>query len=117
MTTLDTKITDLESIIAPFNFNDKLWAAKSLNTTGNPVVLLGAWHSLPRNDTIAIYGDAVAAGYLCGKWLAADLPKGTDQMPSSHSTCRLQHTRSVDYDQERRSWQYQLGGCWISCRP
>jgi hypothetical protein len=69
------KIDACEAII-DYNFNDRVKCAKALNAAGPGAFLLGTIQGIPRNGSMAVYGDAVAASYLCRTWLNTGLEKG-----------------------------------------
>jgi ribonuclease-3 len=74
MASLENKISTCETAVS-YSFGDKLLCAKALSTFPNVSVVQGAFQSLPRNDCIAVYGDAVASSYLCRKWVDTGLEK------------------------------------------
>ncbi|KAF2092796.1 hypothetical protein NA57DRAFT_49569 [Rhizodiscina lignyota] len=72
--TIVTKIAACEIAIA-YQFSDKLLCATALHTFQGGIVVRDAFQAIHRNDRLAVYGDAVAASYLCRKWLDIGLQK------------------------------------------
>jgi hypothetical protein len=72
----ELKITACEDALAR-PFVDKMLCAEALVTSRHPVHIHGAWRYFKGNAILAVYGDAVAARYLCLRWLEAKLTKGT----------------------------------------
>ncbi|KAF5607634.1 ribonuclease III [Fusarium pseudoanthophilum] len=71
------KIAECETIIA-YKFDDKALCAQALNTAAdsNSVYVLDrCFKTMPKNDRLAVYGDSVAASYLCSLWIKRGLPK------------------------------------------
>jgi ribonuclease-3 len=75
MDSLESKITTCETIVS-YDFGNKLLCAMALSTFQTMGAVQGAFRMLPRNDRIAVYGDAVASSYLCRKWFDTGLQKG-----------------------------------------
>ncbi|KAF5689525.1 ribonuclease III [Fusarium circinatum] len=71
------KVAECESIIA-YEFNSKSLCAQALNTAADSMsvcVMDGSIKKIPKNDRLAVYGDAAAAAYLCSLWIKRGLPK------------------------------------------
>ncbi|KAF5252836.1 hypothetical protein FANTH_2160 [Fusarium anthophilum] len=71
------KVAECESIIA-YEFNFKSLCAQALNTAADSMsvcVMDGSFKKMPKNDRLAVYGDAAAAAYLCSLWIKGGLPK------------------------------------------
>ncbi|RYP68737.1 hypothetical protein DL771_006467 [Monosporascus sp. 5C6A] len=61
-----------------YSFRSKVSCAEALNTAGDAMstyVSDGSFLRVPKNDRLAVYGDAVANFYLCGLWLELGLEK------------------------------------------
>ncbi|KAJ6560161.1 hypothetical protein B0H19DRAFT_109702, partial [Mycena capillaripes] len=70
-TLFGAKITECESIIQ-YSFSSKLLCAEALNTASGhsaQYLLDGEVHTMPLNNRLAIYGQAVALAHLCRLWL------------------------------------------------
>ncbi|KAG5775088.1 hypothetical protein H9Q73_011235 [Fusarium xylarioides] len=75
------RVSECESIIA-YEFNSKSLCAQALNTAADSMsvcVLDGSIKKIPKNDRLAVYGDAAAAAYLCSLWIKGGLPKPDSQ--------------------------------------
>jgi hypothetical protein len=65
--TIDTKITACEAITG-YTFDSFLLILQALNNSGYPIPYNGAMHTLPKNNALAVLGDAYTAATLCGWW-------------------------------------------------
>ncbi|SCO91575.1 uncharacterized protein FRV6_15703 [Fusarium oxysporum] len=71
------KVSECESIIA-YEFNSKSLCAQALNTAAGAMsvcVLDDSFKQMPKNNRLAVYGDATAAAHLCSLWIKRGLPK------------------------------------------
>ncbi|EXK81668.1 hypothetical protein FOQG_13959 [Fusarium oxysporum f. sp. raphani 54005] len=71
------KVSECESIIA-YEFNSKSLCAQALNTAAGAMsvcVLDSSLKQMPKNNRLAVYGDAAAAAHLCSLWIKRGLPK------------------------------------------
>ncbi|QKD61565.2 uncharacterized protein FOBCDRAFT_286224 [Fusarium oxysporum Fo47] len=71
------KVSECESIIA-YEFNSKSLCAQALNTAAGALsvcALNGSFKQMPKNDRLAVYGDAAAAAHLCSLWINRGLPR------------------------------------------
>ncbi|KAF5550731.1 ribonuclease III domain-containing protein [Fusarium mexicanum] len=76
------KVAECESIIA-YEFNSKSLCAQALHTAADSMsvcVMDGSFKKMPKNDRLAVYGDAAAAAYLCSLWIKGGLPKRDDRV-------------------------------------
>jgi hypothetical protein len=61
------RVSECDSIIG-YEFNSKSLCAQALNVAADSMavgVLDGSMKKMPKNDRLAVYGDAEAAAYLC----------------------------------------------------
>ncbi|EGU81641.1 hypothetical protein FOXB_07838 [Fusarium oxysporum f. sp. conglutinans Fo5176] len=75
------KVSECESIIA-YEFNSKSLCAQALNTAASAMsvcVLDSSLKQMPKNNRLAVYGDAAAAAHLCSLWIKRGLPKPDSQ--------------------------------------
>ncbi|KAF4945266.1 hypothetical protein FGADI_12086 [Fusarium gaditjirri] len=75
------RVSECESIIA-YEFNSKSLYAQALNTAADAMsvcLLDGSFKQMPKNDRLAVYGDAAVAAYLCSLWIKRGLPKPDGQ--------------------------------------
>jgi hypothetical protein len=71
------KVSQYESIIG-YTFKSKLLCAEALNAAADPQAVYtmnGFFNKMPKNDRLAIYGDAAAACHLCNLWVQQGLDK------------------------------------------
>jgi hypothetical protein len=69
-------IARCEAIIG-YVFVKKTLCIEALNAAGGLFHTLGgASRVMPKNDRLAVYGDAVTASYLCGLWYEGRRGKG-----------------------------------------
>ncbi|KLP16002.1 Uncharacterized protein LW94_12698 [Fusarium fujikuroi] len=71
------KVAECESIIT-YEFNSKSLCAQALNAAADSMAVCymdGSIKKMPKNDRLAVYGDAAAAAYLCSLWVKGGLPK------------------------------------------
>ncbi|KAG9255769.1 ribonuclease III domain-containing protein [Emericellopsis atlantica] len=71
------KVSRCEKIIQ-YSFNSKVLCAKALNAAADSksvYILDGLSRQMPKNDRLAVYGDSVAACYLCSIWEQRGLAK------------------------------------------
>ena len=72
----DDRITRCEAIIG-YVFKSKALCIEALNAAGDIIFRVdGVPYRLPKNNRLAVYGDSVAASYLCGLWLERELTTG-----------------------------------------
>ncbi|RKL51066.1 hypothetical protein BFJ72_g519 [Fusarium proliferatum] len=74
---LSRKVAECESIIT-YEFNSKSLCAQALNAAADSMAVCymdGSIKKMPKNDRLAVYGDAAAAAYLCSLWVKGGLPK------------------------------------------
>jgi dsRNA-specific ribonuclease len=76
MANVETQIATFETTI-PYEFDNKVLCARALSTYPTMGVIEGVLRTLPRNDRMAVYGDAVVESYFCRKWFDAGLEKST----------------------------------------
>ena len=72
------KVFRCETIIG-YVFESKTLCGEALNTVGGDMAaytLDGTLRWMPKNDRLAVFGDAVAASCLCSLWLDSGLSKG-----------------------------------------
>lgn len=70
------KVEQCETIIG-YVFMTKTLCGEALNAGGESLYFLGgASLTVPKNDRLAIYGDSVAASYLCRLWYEGGREKG-----------------------------------------
>lgn len=72
-------ITHCERAIA-YSFSGKFACAEALNTAADAMACYHDGRSirkLPKNDRLAVYGDATAQRVLCRRWYTDGYPKGT----------------------------------------
>lgn len=71
------KVSQCEAIIG-YTFKSKLLCAEALNAAADPQAVYtmnGFFKKMPKNDRLAIYGDAAAACHLCNLWVQSGLDK------------------------------------------
>lgn len=61
-------------------FLDKLNAIEALNSAGQPIYYDEQWHTIRRNDEIAIIGDKIIDVVLSAMWYRATSPQGLQSM-------------------------------------
>lgn len=71
-------VSQCEDIIG-YTFESKPLCGQALNMAADSravYALGGTMQRMPKNDRLAVYGEAVAAAHLCGLWLDSGLPRG-----------------------------------------
>ncbi|KAM0315144.1 hypothetical protein ACHAPQ_011646 [Fusarium lateritium] len=71
------KVSQCEALIG-YTFKSKLLCAEALNAAADPQAVYtmdGFFKKMPKNDRLAIYGDAAAACHLCHLWVQRGLDK------------------------------------------
>jgi hypothetical protein len=117
MANVETKIATFESII-PINvyeIGNKVFFASALSTYSIKCVIEGHSWTLPRNDRLALYGDAVVQSYFCRKWLDAGLEKSTvaSCATTPNDDLLILIHRSVDCYPQRCSGKCQFDRGWV----
>ncbi|KAK3061692.1 hypothetical protein LTS18_005650, partial [Coniosporium uncinatum] len=74
MANIERKVKICEQIVS-YVYSDKLLCAIALNTFPTVGAIQGTSQTLPRNGSMAIYGNAIVPSYLCREWLASGLAK------------------------------------------
>ena len=72
------KVSRCESIIG-YVFGSKVLCGEALNAAADHTavyVLSGSISKMPKNNRLAVLGDAVAASRLCRLWYESGLPRG-----------------------------------------
>jgi len=75
MANMERKINICEEIVS-YVYSNKLPCAIALNTFPTVGNIQGKSQMLSRNDSMAIYGNAIVSSYLCRQWLDSGLAKG-----------------------------------------
>jgi len=75
MANFERKIDICEQIVSHV-YSNRLLCAIALNTFPTVGAIQGTSQTLPRNDSMAIYGNTIVSSYLCRKWLDSGLAKG-----------------------------------------
>ncbi|KAM0338682.1 hypothetical protein ACHAPU_011239 [Fusarium lateritium] len=71
------KVSHCEAIIG-YAFESKLLCVEALNAAADAqsvYMLDGTFRRMPKNDRLAVYGDAAAALHLCSLWVQKSLDK------------------------------------------
>lgn len=79
------KLNLLKNSIAALEFVDDLRCLEAMHGSSQPLFYAGTQHNLPKNDRLALYGDAAMQQVIARDWMLTTLPKSEISLPATHT--------------------------------